>query len=152
GDGAGRRPGPAPPRLRAVGPAAVVPPRQRPPLGPEVGPAAGPGAVAARAGCGAGVDPPGPAAAQRRRRAGQRRDPAVGRAGGLRGPAPAAGAAGPRVRGAAGPLPIGLRPAPIRGAPRAAALGPPLPPRGRGAAVGPGPRRPVPVGADALPP
>jgi hypothetical protein len=74
------RPGLVPPGLSPVGPAAVAPRRQRPPLGPEPGTAAGAGVVADRAGSLGGMDPPGPAATERPCRAGQRSDPAMGRA------------------------------------------------------------------------
>lgn len=80
-DPADGRPGLVSPGLFAVGAAADGPRRQRPPLGLEPGPAAGVGAVADRAGRGGAVDRPGPTAAEPARRAGQRRDAAMGRAG-----------------------------------------------------------------------
>jgi hypothetical protein len=80
-DPAPGRPGLVSPRLQAVGLAADGPGRQWPPLGLEPGPAAGAGVVADRAGGGGGVDRPGPAPAEPARRAGQRGDAAVGRAG-----------------------------------------------------------------------
>jgi hypothetical protein len=118
------------PRLSAVGPSQVDPGRQRPPLGPEPGAAAGPGALADRAGGVGGVDPPGPAATKRPCRAGQWRDPAVGRAGRVFDTWAIASTITSGVRGPARALSVGRRHVAHRGLPRPAPLRSPLSPPG----------------------